>query len=70
LVPLLRIESNRRYAAYIAVIADEVTDELRARYPDKTWLKYLDEAVDKIIEICDIDPEIARRAALAALARK
>jgi len=70
LVPWLKIDSRRRYAAYIAAIADDVTDELRQRYPGKTWAVYLDEAVDKIIDICNINPDIARRAALAALARK
>ena len=70
LVPLLETENNRRYAAYIAAIADEVTDELKVRYPEKTWISYLDEAVDKIIEICDISAETARRAAVAAISRK
>ncbi|MEE8417443.1 MAG: hypothetical protein V3S06_02155, partial [candidate division Zixibacteria bacterium] len=29
LVPFLKVEGRRRYATYIAAIADEVTDELR-----------------------------------------
>jgi hypothetical protein len=70
LVPFLKVESRRRYAAYIAAIADEVTDELRQLYPNKPWIGYLDEAVDKIIDICDVDPDIAKRAASAAFSRK
>ena len=70
LVPFLKLEHRRRYAVYIATIADEVTDDLVRRYPDRHWLKYLDQAVDKIIEICNIDRDIAERAASAALSRK
>ncbi|UCD16382.1 MAG: hypothetical protein JSV44_07910 [Candidatus Zixiibacteriota bacterium] len=69
-LPLLNIERRRRYASYIAVIADDVTDDLIQRYPDRVWLQYLDEAVDRIIEICRVDTEVARRAANASLARK
>ncbi len=70
LVPFLKVEGRRRYAAYIAAIADEVTDELRLKYPDKAWAVYIDEAVDKIIKICDINPDTARRAASASIARR
>ena len=70
LVPWLQVERRRRYAEYIAVMADEITDDLIQRYPDNSWMKKLDEAVDKLIAICGIDPEIARRAVSAALSRK
>jgi len=70
LVPFLELEKHRRYARYIAAIADEVTDELVLRYPGESWAKYLDQAVDRIIEICGIDLEVAKRAALASMARK
>lgn len=70
LVPLLQVARHRKYAKWIAGIADEVTDDLRQRYPENTWLEHLDEAVDKIIEICDISSQIAHRATRAALARK
>jgi len=70
LIPYLKVESRRKYAAYIAAIADEVTDELRAKYPDKPLIGYIDEAVDKIIKICGIDLEIARRAISASISRK
>jgi hypothetical protein len=70
LIPYLKMESRRRYARWIAIIADELTDDLRARYPHQTLLKYADEAVDRIIQICEIDIEIARRAVSAAIARK
>ncbi|MEP0827747.1 MAG: hypothetical protein HRF51_04430 [bacterium] len=70
LAPYLQVESRRRYAEYIAAIADEVTDDLVRKYPENEWVKRIDEAVDKIIEICGIDSEVARRATSAALARK
>jgi hypothetical protein len=70
LVPYLKVEKRRRFAEYIAVIADDITDELIRKYPDKDWIKKIDEAVDKLIEICGIDTEVARRAISAALARK
>ncbi len=70
LLPYLLIEKRRKYAGYIAAIADDLTDELRIKYPDKTWTIYLDEAVDKIIDICDINHEVAQRAVKAAAGRK
>lgn len=68
-LPLLKLERQRRLARYIATIADDVTDDLRERYPESEWLKYLDEAVDTVIEICLVDKTVARRAIHAALAR-
>lgn len=70
LVPFLTVEKRRRYAGYISCIADEITDDLVRRYPDKEWLVYFDEAVDKVIEICNIETEVAQRAVSAALSRK
>ena len=70
LVPFLQVDRRRRYAQYIGLLADEVTDELRLRYPDRTWIKHLDEAVDRLIEITGISADIARRAINAAAARK
>jgi hypothetical protein len=70
LAPYLKVESRRRYAEYIAVMADEITDDLVRRYPDNAWMKRLDEAVDKLIEVCGIDSEVAARAVSAALSRK
>ena len=70
LVPYLNLESRRRYARFITAIADDVTDDLVRKYPDNRWMKYLDEAVDKVIDICGIDQEIAERAVSAAIARK
>ena len=70
LVPLVQVEKHRRYACWIAAIADELTDDLKARYPDRRWVEKLDEAVDRMIEICGIEKEIAKRALSAAAARK
>lgn len=70
LIPFLVIGRRREYARWIAAIADEVTDDLITRYPENEWLKHLDEAVDKVIEVCQISGQVARRAANAAVARK
>ena len=70
LLPYLKMGNRARYAQYISIIADEITDDLRARYPNSEWLEHLDEAVDRIIEVCEISPEVARRAARAAVSRK
>ncbi|MCK5125661.1 MAG: hypothetical protein KAR42_05355 [candidate division Zixibacteria bacterium] len=70
LVPLLRVERKRRYARWIAAIADELTDDLKLKYPGRKWLQELDRAVDKIIEICGIERDIADRAIKASVSRK
>jgi len=70
LVPFLQVEKRRRYAIWIAAIADEVTDDLRAQFPGEKWLERLDEVVDQIMEICGIEKDIAQRAIRAAAARK
>ena len=69
-IPFLSLGKRHRYAQYIAMIADEVTDELRKKYPEKDWMRHLDEAVDRLIAICEIEPDIARRAINAAAARR
>ena len=69
-IPFLGVGQRQQYASYIATIADDVTDELRLKYPDKKWLAHLDSAVDMLIEICGISREIAYRAVRAAAARK
>ncbi|HOP06019.1 MAG TPA: hypothetical protein PLF13_01875 [candidate division Zixibacteria bacterium] len=69
-IPFLKIGKRQQYAGYIATIADEVTDDLRTRYPDKDWLAHLDEAIDSLISICGISSEIAQRAVSAAVGRK
>ena len=69
-IPFLQVGKRQKYAQYIAAIADELTDELRVKYPGSDWLVHLDEAVDTLIEICGVTQEIARRALQAAAARK
>ena len=69
IIPFLKVGKRQRLAELIAMIADEITDELRAKY-DKDWAKHLDQAVDKIIMILGVEPEVARRAINAAAARK
>ena len=69
-IPFLKIGKRQKYAEYIARIADDVTDELRTKYPNKNIIVFIDEAVDLIVEIAGISPEIARRAISASIARK
>jgi hypothetical protein len=70
LVPFLKVEKNKRYAEWIAHLADEITDDLIVRYPDNRWLKYLDESIDKLMLICGIDKTVAARAINSSLKRK
>lgn len=70
IIPFLKVGKRRAYAQYIAAIADEVIDSLRARYPDKAWLKHLDEAVETLVRITGISEEIGLRAIRAAAARR
>ncbi len=69
-IPFLKVGKRERYAQFIATIADEVTDALSNKYPNKEWLKHLDEAIDSLIAICGVSQEIAERAVSAAAARK
>lgn len=69
-IPFLKVGKRKQYARYIAAIADELTDDLKNRYPEKEWLKHIDEAVDSLISICGVSPDIARRAVSAAVGRK
>jgi hypothetical protein len=70
LIPFLNTELKRKMAEYVLLIADEVTDQLVAKYPKNELLKWLDQAVDKIMEITGVSKEVATRAAQAALFRK
>lgn len=70
LIPFLTTEAKKKMAEYILLIADEVTDQLVAKYPNKDMWKFLDRAVDKIMEICNVKKEVATRAAEAGFARK
>ena len=70
LIPFIDTELKRKMAEYVLLIADEVTDQLVAKYPQNELFKWLDQAVDKIMEITGASREVATRAAQAALARK
>lgn len=70
LVPYLNTGLKKKMAEYILLIADEVTDQLVAKYPKNELFRWLDQAVDKIMEITGVSEEVATRAAQAALARK
>ncbi|MDH4222959.1 MAG: hypothetical protein OEV55_05395 [candidate division Zixibacteria bacterium] len=70
LLPYLSTERKRKMATYILLIADEVTDYFRLKYPKLKWTEWLDQAIDKIIDITGATKEVASRAAQAAIARK
>lgn len=70
LIPYLNTDQRKKMAEYILLIADEVTDELSAKYSKNEMAKWLDQAVDKIIKITGVSEEVAARAIQAALARK
>jgi hypothetical protein len=70
LLPMLTTAARKKVAEYVLTIADDLTDWLVATYPEKDIWKYLDKAIDKLIEICGVSPEVAERALTAAMARK
>ena len=69
LIPFLDTEL-KKMSEYVRLIADEVIDQLVAKYPQEELLKWLNQAVDKVTEITGVSKEVATRAAQAALARK
>jgi hypothetical protein len=70
ILPLLRVKRNRELASYILVIADDVTDYFRLKFPRAHWSVWLDKAVDRIIEITGVGRDVAGRAAKASVSRK
>ncbi len=70
IIPFLKLKRNREIAGYILLIADDVTDYFRLKFPSAHWSVWLDRAVDKIIEITGVGRNAAERAAKAAVARK
>lgn len=70
IMPLLQIRRNREVAEYILVIADDVTDYFRLKFPSAHWSVWLDRAVDRIIEITGVGRDVADRAAKAAVVRR
>ncbi len=69
IIPFLKVGKRERYASLITTLADEITDELCEKYPEKQWVNYLDQAVNKLRDLCGISDEIARRAMKAAFTR-
>ncbi len=70
ILPLLKVRQNREVAEYVLVIADDVTDYFRLKFPSSHWSVWLDRAVDRIIEITGVGRDVADRVARAALVRK
>ncbi len=70
IIPFLKAKRNREIASHILVIADDVTDYFRLKFPSAHWSVWLDRAVDKIIEITGVGRNAAERAAKAAMVRK
>ncbi len=70
IVPLLKVKRNNEIAGHILMIADDVTDYFRLKFPSAHWSVWLDRAVDKIIDVTGVGKNAADRAARAAVARK
>ncbi len=70
IIPFLKLKRNREIASHILLIADDVTDYFRLKFPSAHWSVWLDRAVDKIIEITGVGRNAAERAAKAAVVRK
>lgn len=73
MIPFLNTGLKKKMAEYILLMADEITDELVAKYPDKQVWLYVDQAVDKLMNIVGLkkkQKEAAKRAIEASLARK
>lgn len=70
ILPLLQVKRNREIAEHLLVIADDVTDYFRIKFPGAHWSVWLDKAVDKIIEVTGVGRGAAGRAARAAVSRK
>lgn len=69
-LPFLKVGKRAQFARLIVVLADDLVNELKAKYPDKVWLERLDEAIEKLAALCELDLAVARRAILAASARQ
>ncbi|MBV6341078.1 hypothetical protein [Candidatus Magnetobacterium casense] len=70
LKPWLNTEIRLKVARYVLLMADEITDQLMVKYPDKKLVEVLDEAVDTLMKVCGVSKEVAERAIKAAIARK
>jgi hypothetical protein len=70
LLPFLNSQIKKNLAQWILLIADDVTDYFRVKYPDSKPVEWIDQAIDKIMEVCGISKEVANRAITAAIARK
>ena len=70
LVPLLKIKRNMDVARHVLIIADDVTDYFRLKFPSAHWSIWLDRAVDRIMQITGVNRDTAQRAAQASMTRK
>lgn len=70
LLPVLSTERKKKLAEHILLIADDVTDYFRLKYPSADWSSWIDRAVDKIMEITGVKREVALRAVQAAISRR
>ncbi len=66
---LIKIRKKLLMAQWVVIIADDVTDYFRLKFPAAHWSVWLDRAVDRIIEITGVGRDVADRAAKAALLR-
>lgn len=68
-MPPLMARRKLDRAMFVQIIAEDVIDFFRLKFPSAHWSVWLDRAVDRIIEIADVERDTADRAAKAAYVR-
>jgi hypothetical protein len=69
-LPWLQAGTRMRYAAHLSHLADEITDDLIARYPDNRWTQVLDDAVDAVLKELGVNDLSEKRMNGAKLKKK
>jgi hypothetical protein len=70
LIPWLNTDQKRKYAELVCQLADEVTDDLVDQHPNEKWDDYLNDGVDKLMELLGIPKRIPEGPAGAKVKRK
>lgn len=70
LLPWLQTGTRMRYATHLSHLADEITDDLLARYPASEWVRALDGAVDAVLKELGVDDLSEKRMSAAKLKKK
>lgn len=67
---LLDTERKKRMAEYLLKIADDLTDYFIQKYPDSKYAQWIDQAIEKLMEICGVERDVAERVLKAVIERK